>query len=550
MSLRKKLAALGAAALLVLAPALQAADSTSEKESLDVLRNTVVNLLQSLVDRGVLTREQAETMVKQAQEKAASDALAAQAKSQAEQKEEETAVRVPYVPQIVKDEISKQVEEQVKPQVVADVVNEAKLEKWGVPAALPEWLSRTRLYGDVTFRGQADFMAADNSYDQILNYQAINTAGGIAKTADPFLNTTENSDRFRLRARLGLEATLTSNWSAGIRLSSGSLTDPGSASQTLGTYGGRYTVGLDEAYIRWDALPTGQPGWMSAIGGRFADPWFTPTELVYARDLTFEGVAGTWRFNLTDAIDPDRSQIYVSTGAFPMLDQPTAPAENKWLVGAQLGTKLRWAGGQQHLQIAGAYYDFLNVTGKENAPDSTLLNYTAPAFIRTGNTYFDIANSTDPTVNLYALAAHFRLIDLAAAYQLALGKHALLLNAEAVRNVGYNEVAVEALAQQTMPKPEDIGYVAEIGYGDPVLSGRWDWMVRFGYRYVRRDALLDAWTDADFHEGGTNTEGYIIRTDLGLAPDVWLRLRYMSGNEIDGPRYGLDILQLDLNTRF
>jgi hypothetical protein len=31
---------------------------------------------------------------------------------------------------------------------------------------------------------------------------------------------------------------------------------------------------------------------------------------------------------------------------------------------------------------------------------------------------------------------------------------------------------------------------------------------------------------------------------------VWLRMRYFSGNEITGPRYGVDIVQVDLNTRF
>jgi hypothetical protein len=35
-----------------------------------------------------------------------------------------------------------------------------------------------------------------------------------------------------------------------------------------------------------------------------------------------------------------------------------------------------------------------------------------------------------------------------------------------------------------------------------------------------------------------------------VAKNTWLRLRYLSANEIDGPRYGLDILQLDVNARF
>ena len=60
-----------------------------------------------------------------------------------------------------------------------------------------------------------------------------------------------------------------------------------------------------------------------------------------------------------------------------------------------------------------AYYDFLHVTGQKNPPDSELLNYTAPTFVQKGNTMFDISNiaDLDPTVNLFALAAHFRLVD-------------------------------------------------------------------------------------------------------------------------------------------
>src|SRR5579863_2529110 len=109
-----------AGCLLLLSLAYQtptlAADQ-SEEQSLTELRNTVVNLLQALVDKGLLTREQAQALVKQAQDKAAADATAQAAKDAAQAKEEAGAVRVPYVPQIIKDEISKQVADEVKPGV-------------------------------------------------------------------------------------------------------------------------------------------------------------------------------------------------------------------------------------------------------------------------------------------------------------------------------------------------------------------------------------------------------------------------------------------------
>src|ERR1700682_6535113 len=158
---------------LVLAPVV-ACLAADERQSLEELRNTVISLLQALVDQGVLTREKAEQMVKSAQEKAAASAAAVA-------KADEGAVRVPYVPQIVKDEIAKEVAEQVKPGVVADVVREAKTEKWGVPGALADWLTRTRISGSITVREEDILFSKNNTTgtfnNPYFNWYAINLAG-------------------------------------------------------------------------------------------------------------------------------------------------------------------------------------------------------------------------------------------------------------------------------------------------------------------------------------------------------------------------------------
>ena len=557
MSLRNHWATGGLAALFLLSPAVHAADEAAgqpppqSQQSMEELRNTVINLLQALVDKGLLTREQAQQLVKQAQDKAAADAAALAAKNAAQAKEEQNAVRVPYVPQIVKDEISKQVEAEVKPAVVADVVQEAKAEKWGIPAALPEWLSRVHIFGDVTFREQSDMFPRDNSVNQIFDYNAINTAGGIAKATYPFLDTTDDRNRFRLRARLGAEGDISPYITAFIRLASGSLTNvAGSESQTLGQYGNRYTVGIDQAYIRWNTNTLDKLSFSTAEFGRIPNPWFSPTELVYARDLTFEGVSDTFRLGWGEG-GFDRSHVYMTLGAFPMLEVPLSNQDNKWLVGGQIGTNLRFNGGDDHVRFGAAYYDFLHVTGQKNLPESDLLNYTAPAFVQSGNSMFDISNTTDQTVNLFALAAHFRIVDLAGNYEHNFSpRYSLAFSGEGVRNIGYNLAQVEALTGQLMPSNENKGYVGEVSFGTPIVDHFGAWRTAVGYRYVKRDAVLDAWTDADFHEGGTNADGYYIWTSFGIARDTWLRVRYMSSNEIDGPRYGLDILQIDLNARF
>src|SRR5215831_15612449 len=189
MASRSSWAWVVASALLLQAPLL-AAENATQQQSMEELRNTVINLLQALVDKGLLTREQAEQLVRQAQAKAQAEAAAGAARGAAQAQEEQNAVRVPYVPQIVQDQISQQVAQEVKPQVVEEVKQQAKAERWGVPGALPDWLSRIHPFGDVTLRGQADLFPKDNSYQQLLDYNAVNTAGGIARASYPFLDTT------------------------------------------------------------------------------------------------------------------------------------------------------------------------------------------------------------------------------------------------------------------------------------------------------------------------------------------------------------------------
>jgi hypothetical protein len=537
----KIFAAAAAVWALALAPALQS-HAADERQSLEELRNTVVNLLQALVEQGVISREKAQQMVKAAQDKAAADA-AAVAKS------DEGAVRVPYVPQIVKDEIAKQVAEEVKPAVVADVVKEAKTEQWGVPGALADWLTRTRLYGEVTLREEGLFYDGSNAHDQFYNYYAINQAGSIAKAGqNAFLDDNETRVRFRGRARLGVESDITDSITAGMRLVTGNTGDLVSETQTLdGT--APYQVGLDELYIRLDERNSQKFPWLTVVGGRFLNPYQTPTDLIFHKDLTFTGVAATGRFGFGDG-SPEQSHVFLTAGAHPVQEIEFS-AQDKWLAAAELGTYLRW-GEAQHVRLAGAFYDYFNVTGRLNPPGSPgLYNYTAPTFLRYGNTVFDIDYLSDPTTNLFALASKFRIANVNATYAIGVGPYQLTVTADAVRNYGFHFNQIEALTGTPPAGNRNKGYQGEVTFGSPTVLSAGAWRALIGYRYLEGDAVIDGFTDSDFHYfGGTNAKGYYVVGDLGVATKVWLRLRYLSANEIDGPRFGVDTLQFDVNTRF
>lgn len=533
----KVMRALTASLALVLAPAM-ACRADDERQSLEELRNTVINLLQTLVDQGVITKEKAQQMVKSAQSKAAAEAGAVA-------KDEEGAVRVPYVPQIVQDQIAKQVAEEVKPAVVADVVKEAKAEKWGVPGALADWLTRTRLYGDITLREEGILYDGANAPEY--NYYAINQAGGISQAGvNAFLDTDENRIRFRGRARLGVESDITDSVTAGMRIVTGNTSDLVSESQTLdGTE--PYTIGLDEMYIRLDERNSQRFPWLSVVGGRFLNPYETPTDLIFHNSLSFTGLAVTGRLGFGDG-SADQSNVFLTVGGNQLQEIEFSP-QDKWLVAAELGTNLRWGEGQ-HLRVSGAFYDFFNVTGRLNPADEPgLYNYTAPTFLRFGNTLFNIAGNTQ-TTQLYALASKFRLVNLNATYTFDVGRYTLGVTADAVKNFGFNEAAVEDNTGYYVT-PRTKGYQTEVSFGHPTVTEAGAWRATVGYRYLGNDAVIDGYTDSDFHYfGGTNARGYYLVGDYGLAHNLWLRLRYLSANEVDGPTFDVDTVQFDVNTRF
>ena len=523
------------------------AAQSAEERSLSELRNTVVNLLQALVERGVLTREQAQAMVKNAQDKAAVDA----AQVAAQDKADEGAVRVPYVPEIVKEEIRKQVAADLAPQVAKEVVAQAQDEAWGVPGALPDWVKRMRWNGDVRVRGQGDLFAGDNVpnaeiEDRYVDFLTVNDRGGIGNAGvAAFLNTTEDRQRLRARMRLGFEAELGWGWVAGARLTTGNLRDPVSTNQTLGNTGARYQTGFDLAYAKWYGNSATGRHSLNAWGGRIPNPWLS-TDLVWDPDLTFEGLATNYRLGLSRD-DPYSRFLFATVGAFPL--QEVELAGDKWFYGGQLGIDWKLVSGSR-ARFGVAYYNYRNIAGRQNSLDSNLFDYTAPQFMQRGNTVYDIRNDTNPNTNLFALAADYELVDATLTYDWRLSAdYRIGFTADYVKNIGYDQDTVFARTGRQLEKRNN-GYQGEINFGSSNMAQRGAWRAFVGYRYVERDAVLDAFTDSDFHLGGTDAEGYFIGGDYSFTPRVSARVRYLSANEIDGLPLGVDVLQLDLNTQF
>lgn len=473
-------------------------------------------------------------------------------------------VRVIYLP----DSERQRIKEEIKREMREEMLASAQKEKWVQPAKVPEWTERISVEGDLRVRAQGDYYG-DNNSTNVVNYQAINSGAPYDVTAKSGLpaivNTTEDRQRLRLRARLGVNAVIADDLQAHFRLATGGTTT--SSNQTLGSDFNKLNFALDRAYFDYKPLEGAQ-----VLVGRMSNPWFS-TDMLWDDDVNFDGIAGKYQFDLADGVAP-----FISVGAFSVentaVDQPTfsttkTASRDKWLFAIQAGTDWKI---QDNINFKGAlaYYHFDNLQGQLSSPCEAYLATTGcntdgsrPGFLQYGNTLFALrdlslpANPDGPQYQYFGLSSAFRELNATARLDFAFDdRNKLSFTADYAKNLAFNKKRIERLVPLTNLDANgkfdggDQAYMLNVQYGidKPALLG--DWNVGAGYRYVESDAVVDAFNDSDFHLGGTNTKGFFVSGSVGITKNAWMSLRYLSGDQIAGAPYSVDVVQLDLNGRF
>lgn len=529
------------AATLSLTPLAATAAPTDDRESLETLRETTLNLIEALVEQGVFTRDKADTMIKDAQ-----------AKAQAAAKARPAAVRVQYVPETVKAEIR----EQLKQEVLA----QARTERWAAPNAVPAWVDGVKWEGDLRVRYQVE--GFDKLNTTPINYimaaaggttRAAGFLGATAASPAPSANLNENTDTWRVRARLGMLARISDQWSAGVRLATGNTTNRVSTNQTLGQDWNKYSLVVDRAYIKYDP-----DDWLSVSAGRLPNPWFS-TDLVWDEDLNFEGIAASLKTSLAN----DSFKPFLTVGAFPLKAEAKPTGSGRWVKGMQAGAQWDFARNTR-LKFGAAWYAFSNLEGRIEddaaflAGNAAYGQYEYGSNLRQkGNTLFRTNAASDPAASIWGLASRFRPLNLTASLDLAhFDPVHVVLTGDYVRNTAFDRSEILARTGVNLADGKDYGYLAKLTLGMPKVEKRHDWQVAFAYRYLGSDAVVDAFTDSDFGLGGTNLKGYTLGFQYGLDRNASVGLRWYSADAIDsfslvsGHRFAVDVLQADVNVRF
>ena len=532
--------------------------------------NATINLIRLLVQQGVLKQEQADGLIAQA-EREAQQARQANTAVAAGPAATPGDVRVQYVPAIVRD--------QIRDQVKAEVMATAKQENWAQPNTFPDWVSRISFDGDIRLRDESRYYSGSNS-NEIVDFAKLNDKGpydvnpNSSSNLPPLLNTREDRENlFRLRARLGMKAQVAEDWTAGIRSGTGSDNNPVSTTQTLGGGFGKKDIWLDQGYLTWKATDE-----LTLTGGRIANPFFS-TDLLYSNDLNFDGVAAIFNHKLNRDWG-----LFGTVGAFPVEytnDTSTSngfdkeESDNKWLYGAQIGAN--WAINSNHrLKGALAYYRFDDIEGQRSSACEPWAG--APgcdsdgsrvAFMQKGNSVFLLRDITPNPLNPAAtaqpqfvgLASEFNLLDLNLVWDADLPENFKLRSqANYIHNLGYDEGEMrKRSAGQIVNNLDSNGelesganaWMVQFTLGNSLeLAKQGDWNLFAGYKYIQPDALPDGFNDSSFHLGGTNAKGYFLGGNYGLAKNVFATGRWLSSEAVYGAPFDIDVLQLEINTRF
>lgn len=574
--------------------------------------SVTINLINKLVQRGLLTKEDAKDMIAQAEAEAEATRAQAQAdmfaiaqvaaaqavsdqgavaQAQAGPAPSDSDVRVTYIPEPVKT--------QIKEDIKMELVNESRasgkplLGGPNVASFLPAWVNRVHPFFDLRLRYEGIFYPDGNDVTGAFpNFNSINTGQPFNTAGDQFspqYNADQNRNRFRIRVRGGAEMDLTDNFTTGFRIATGETNSPVTTNQTIGLanngQGGqfsKYAIWLDRAYLKYELSAKDEDRSLSVIGGRFDNPFFN-TPLIWDDDLGFDGAAMVARYQVFNGFTP-----WLVGGAFPVYNtdlnfssnQPQKFASyDKFLFGGQLG--FDWSPAKDwKVKFGAAYYYFYNIEGKlsdpytpQNINDAGNTDNSRPSFAQKGNTYMALRNIVPDASNDYGTINQWQYYGLATKFQdftltaridyngwepvqvSLLGEYVqnLAFDSSAINEIAVNNRgAVDTTELDTIGDFEGspYGWNIELRVGTPALAKAWDWYISGGYRYIGSDSVVDGFNDSDFGLGGTNMQGYTVGAAVALNPNVWLAVRWYGAENIAGPAYKVDVFQFDLNAKF
>jgi hypothetical protein len=283
--------------------------------------------------------------------------------------------------------------------------------------------------------------------------------------------------RNNIRVRIALEAVVNPRINAIFRLASGG-TNPVSVNQTLTDGFSTKDIRLDLAYFEWS--PNQVTG-LTLTGGKSKNPYISiqKSELLWDPDMNPEGLAGKYAHTFGQA------ELFFNAGFFWLEER--SQDDDSYLTGIQTGVEYQFPESMLYIIAGGAYYDYIKARGFK-------------PFYNEDNA---LGNSLDDDGNYLG---DYNIINIF----MELGTK--------VR--GFPIALFADYANNTAIADDKTGWLAGITIGKANSPGTWS--LRYHYKYLEKDAVIGAFTDSNFLNGGTDGKGHEVNFDLGLMKNTSL----------------------------
>lgn len=367
-----------------------------------------------------------------------------------------------------------------------------------------------KAFGNITFSG--DFR---------LRYEGFFNQGFDAPT--------KITDRNRavFRARLQLAGRINKNLDYGLRVSTGSFTNPIGENQTFTDFFNRKPVGFDNYFIRYDSKPDQGVGVILQVG-KFDYPW-KRTELTFDNDLQPEGAAETIYYKGKNFLKDARLI------AFQLPFSEAAAGVDSVLYGGQAQASV----GKGEFGFTGAV-TYLNF----NQVDAIARSLSRPATQVGGGLEFGTTNRVrrDAMGNIIGFVAGYNIVDI-------LGE---------ARYTKYKKFPVTLVlnySRNTSGKLDKLkernGYWAEIKVGSTKEKGN----IQFAYLFnrIEQDAVLSVFNYSDQLATNSRTSrvsvAYAVHSNVFFQFNGIFSQRFNTVPNVKDNRT-LARIQMDINYRF
>lgn len=315
---------------------------------------------------------------------------------------------------------------------------------------------------------------------------------------------TVQRDRQRLRARMNMIATVDKKVNFIFALASGSSDDPISSNQDMTGGFSDKPIWIDQIYFDWTTPVNG----LKVQGGKMKNPFLTVgrNQLIWDHDLNPEGLA----FQYIKTVLP--VDVFANGSFFWV--QERAADKDSYLAGGQAGVNK--VGSFGDITLGGSYFDYVH--GKGYA------------------TFYDAAKSFGNSVDAKKLYLYdYQLGEVFGEINLTNFPLPVSIQGDYVTNMA-KEVK------------KNKGYYIGASLGKTTIPGTWD--IKAGYRYLEKDAVLAAFNDSDFADGGTDNKGFVFNADYQTAKNITLNLTWFKNSK--GLTHGVDYnrAQIDANLKF